>query len=113
MGDYAIAQQEAASSTLAALDPETVTYTPYGGSARSIEVFLDRQPPQAIEGMGTSPTAIVRARNDVAAGLNAATLDTGGDSVTWPPKRGDSTTKSSRILSILAVDAAWITCLIG
>jgi len=113
MGDFVIAQQQAAAAALDLMDPETVTYTPYNGVARSIEGFLDRQPPEAVGPVDGVPTAVLRVRNDATVGIDAASLDTGGDVVAFPLKWGSSSTKNARILQVLSVDAAWLTLAIG
>jgi len=105
MGDFETTMELAGAAAMAALDTETVTYTPRGGSARAIEAIITRAAPDVEIDV---PVARIKVRNDVTLGIDAATVDTGGDTIAWPPKRGGST-RTSRISDVLSADAGFVT----
>lgn len=107
----ALAAAGAAAMTL--LDAESIAYTPATGVAVTIDALIDRRPLDGVDGMGRVPKAILRIRNDATYGRLASAIDTGGDSITWPAKKGSTTTRTSRILEILDQDAAFVTLMIG
>ncbi len=94
----------AGEAMLACLDPETITYTPAVGAARSIEALIQREVPLELANHEIVPATVLRVRNHATLGILASAVDTGGDKITWQPKRGGAT-KDSRIVRIVAQDA--------
>jgi len=105
MGDFETTMELAAAATMAALDTETVVYTPRGGAARSIEAVITRGAPDPDIDV---PVARVKVRNHATLGIDASAIDTGGDTLAWSPKRGGSN-RTSRITDLLGADAGFVS----
>ncbi|HUX16199.1 MAG TPA: hypothetical protein VMW52_06980 [Phycisphaerae bacterium] len=105
MGDFDTTMVLAAEAAFAALGTESVVYTPAGGTARTIDAVIQRL---GIEGHFDAPAARVKVRQDGTLGIDAAQIDTGGDTLAWPPKRGGAQ-RTSRITGIAAADAGFVT----
>jgi transcription elongation factor len=108
MRDFADTMALAAEAAMACLDSETVVYTPRGGDAVSISAVVERMAPGMVGSVGPVPLARLVVRNDATCGIAAASIDTGGDTVAWAPKKGGST-RTSRILQIDPATSAGCT----
>lgn len=68
---------------------ESVTYTPKVGSAVTRNAVVDRMGLQEVEGTGAlAETFDVLIPNDATNGV--ASVDTGGDTITFPPRVGET-----------------------
>lgn len=103
MGDYDTTMELAGEAMAELLGVEEVTYTPRSGTARTIDVVIERT---GVE--DNLPTARIKARSHATSGLTAGTIDTGGDTITWAPKRG-GTTRTSRIVALVGATAGTVT----
>lgn len=97
---------------MACLDAESIVYTPLGAAAVPISALVERLGVQEVMPGARVPLARIVMRNDATAGRPASGIDTGGDTVTWSPKRGGST-RTSRVLEIVSANAGFVTVLIG
>jgi hypothetical protein len=91
---------------------ETVIYRPNGGRPRSIEMILDRNPPEPIEEIpeALAPRIVGTALNDERLGISsgrAAAIDTGGDAVDVTVRVGGEVT-TRPITKVLRHDEAVI-----
>jgi len=84
---------------------ETVSYTPRGGVARNITAVVDREPIQPLpeSPQGLRPNVIVWVDNDATTGIDVTTLDTGGDTMSFPKRIGDTASTWS-ILKLVSQD---------
>lgn len=86
-------------TTLAAAAPalvfpvmgESITYTPSGGSPRTITALVDRNPLEELSELGAVlvPAVEIEVLDNATTGIDSATLNVGGDTVTvalWPGK---------------------------
>lgn len=97
---------------MAMLDAESIVYTPRAAAGVTLDALIERLGPQRVGGMGPVPLARVTLRNDVALGRLASGIDTGGDTITWSPKRGGAT-RVSRVLEIEQSNGGFVVLLIG
>jgi hypothetical protein len=104
MSDFDTAMELAGEAMGESLGVETVVYTPLGGVARSIAVTIARALPDPALDV---PAARITARNHATLGIDGSSVDTGGDTIAWSPKRGGSA-KISRIEDIVTVNAGMI-----
>lgn len=113
MTDFGTTLGLVGAAALTLLDAESVVYTPATGSAVTIDALIDRRPIDAVpEELGRTPRATLKIRNHATLGRLASAIDTGGDTVTWKPKK-DGTTRTSSVMEILDQDAAFVTLMIG
>jgi len=112
MTDFAAAMDLAAEAAWVSLDVESITYTPAGGAGLVRSALVRRLAPQEISGLGRAPEAMVTLRNQAAAGRLSSVVDTGGDTISWSPKRGGAA-KVSRVLEIISANGGFVTVLIG
>ncbi|MCK9570145.1 hypothetical protein M0R72_14470 [Candidatus Pacearchaeota archaeon] len=112
MTDFATALGLGAEAAMAFLDTESITYTPLAGAGVPRDALVERLGPQRLSGLGSVPLARVTLRNDAAAGRPASGIDTGGDTITWSPKRGGAT-RVSRVLEIEWQNGGFVGLLIG
>lgn len=103
--DFDTTMQLAGEAAMECLGTEAVIYTPRAGAARPIQVIVQRLGLDPIQHV---PIARIKARQQATLGLDAASLDTGGDKITWSPKRGGPA-RSSRIQQVLAADGGFVT----
>lgn len=94
------------------LSSATIVYLPKAGGSRSIQAVIDYVGAQALDGLkgGSRPHVELYVRNDAAAGISSREIDTGGDKVQVPLRRGRSV-RTIRIVQILAQDRAMLRLL--
>ncbi len=112
MTDFAETMALAGEAALESLDAEPITYTPLAAAGVVRRALVRRLGNHAAGPMGRVPEAEVTLRNDAATGRLASAIDTGGDTITWAPKRGGAT-KISRVLEIASSNGGFVTVLIG
>ncbi len=112
MSDFSDTMAVAAEAALEVLDTESITYTPLGGVGVARDALIHRIGNRGAGPLGPAPEAEVTLRNDATAGRLASAIDTGGDTLTWAPKRGGAT-KVSRVLEIVSTNGGFVTVLIG
>jgi hypothetical protein len=112
MSDAAVTMDLAAEAAWVSLDIEPITYTPIGGAGLARSALVRRLVPQEISGLGRAPEAMVTLRNHAAAGRLSSNVDTGGDRISWSPKRG-AAAKVSRVLEIVSANGGFVTVLVG
>ncbi len=80
---------------------ETVTYIKQDGTEREISAIVDRDPPEFFDagGKAVAPIAMVQVHDDSTKGITAEELNTGGDKLRFPAKKGGAA--SSRIIDKL------------
>ena len=82
-------------AALAFTDPDTfgesVTYSPKSGTPRTITVVVERYAPQERNGV-MRPFMRVLAQNSSTAGIDATTVNYGGDTITVAYKKGGTAT---------------------
>lgn len=106
MGDFDTTFEVAAEAAAEVMGTESVTYTPYGGEAVAIAGALIRR--MGIHPELQVPVAHITVRNDATYGIDAASIDTGGDTLAWPPKRGGAN-RTAQITAIVSVNAGFVT----
>ena len=76
---------------------ESITFTPKGGSARTISVVVDRNPPAIFNPAGDAvvPSVMVHAIEDGTTGIAATSVNTSGDTVSIAITKGASATTQS------------------
>lgn len=91
------------------LSAGTVVYLPRAGGSRSIEAMVEYIGPQSLDGVrgGSRPHFELTVRNDAAAGISGGELDTGGDKIQIPLRRGRSV-RTIRLVELLAQDRAML-----
>lgn len=112
MTDFAATMDLAAEAAWVSLDIESIVYTPIGGASLARSALVRRLVPPEISGLGRAPEAMVTLRNNTAAGRLGSNVDTGGDTISWSPKRG-GTAKVSRVLEIVSANGGFVTVLVG
>jgi len=86
---------------------ETVTYRPYGGTARVItQAIVDRNPPESVDGLdrGVSPRMVVTVPNSATLGVSSAECNTSVDLIDVSDRVGVAAT--SRNILNMRHDAA-------
>jgi len=99
----------AVDSVLGGMSAGTINYLPGTGSSRQIEALVSYLGPQEMDGMrgGSRPQYEILVRNDAAAGITAAELDTGTDKLSIPPRIGRAAI-TVRIANIVKQDKAML-----
>jgi len=82
------------------------TYKPLGGGSRSIKARIIREGHPSMDGVPNSSSALMRiiVLNDTVTGISSSELDTGGDKITMPIRRG-KVAMDRKIKKILNQDA--------
>jgi len=106
MGDFDTTMELAGEAMMEHLATETVTYTPLGGAALTRTAIVHRRYPMQLAD-SVVYTAAIQLRNDAALGRLASAINTGGDTITYSPKRGGPT-KTAPVLQILHQDAGCV-----
>ena len=92
---------------------EQITYYPAGGGSRSIKGIIDRGSFEDYgDDMVQSPTFSITVANDNTTGISSAELNTGGDAIAFPMRRGDSDS-TKRIVAIVTQNAEMIKVEMG
>lgn len=97
-----------AENLMGVLGQEDGIYLPRTGGSRSIDVIVNRHPPEALRAAphGHSPIEDVWVLNDAAKGISSAEVDKGGDILRLADCVGSATTRDYRITAILSQDSA-------
>lgn len=99
----------AAPGDQSSLSAVTITYLPRGGGSRSIKAIIEYKGAKPLDGLsgGSRPHVELLVRNDATYGISSREIDTGGDKVQVPFRRGRSV-RTVRIVQILAQDRAML-----
>ena len=100
MSAFADTMELAAEAMLGCMPWETIVYRPRAAGSRNIKALVQRDLPLELANHEIVPATVLRVRDHATLGILASTLDTGGDRVTWRPKRGGAV-KTSRIVRLL------------
>ena len=85
---------------------ESVTYHPDVGDDRTIDyAIVERDGPGLIGEYGTPVyQAVIRVKNDSTTGISATEIDTGGDELSFPLRRGETPVTRKSIVKVLGTD---------
>jgi hypothetical protein len=72
---------------------EPITYTPRGGTTRSINAIVNRNPPETAAGNGLKPSMTITVANHATLGIDITTFNAGGDYVTLGTDTADTAKK--------------------
>lgn len=89
---------------------ESVTYTPLGGTARTITAIIDRQEVSTINGSEPQRQMVITVvvANDATLGIASSAINLGGDTITLPVRYGNTATQR-RIARIIDHDQGALT----
>lgn len=87
---------------------ESVTYTPRGGSTRSILAIVEREDQESDDAGAVVPVFFVRVANDSTYGISSDEINLGGDTVTLPPRDG-KTSEIRAVVRIIEQDHGMLT----
>jgi len=93
-----------------ALTPSTITYLPKEGDSRSIEAltFYVNEDVEGAPIRSRISTIKLVVRNNSDTGISSNEIDTGGDKIELPVRKGDSEIKEYRIMKILSQNAGFL-----
>ena len=99
----------AAPGVQSSLSSATITYLPRGGPARTIQAIVEYKGPQPLDGLrgGSRPHVELLVRNHATLGISSKEIDTGGDLLQVPLRRGRSV-RTVRIVQIIGQDRAML-----
>lgn len=103
----------AADDILGVLSQVTIVYLPKAGGSRTIQGLIEYLGPSLMAGVagGSRPRMELLVRNDTTYGISSREIDTGGDKVQIPLRRGRSV-RTVRIVELLAQDRAMLRVLV-
>ena len=86
---------------------ETITYSPYKGSQRTISAIVNRDPAGVLDVTGNAvfPKATLRVYNDSTTGIASSEFDSGKDTVQFYLNIGDSETQRFSMMPLQSQDA--------